>query len=62
MAISISNYVDITSGVGAGAAVPSRDLVLRVFTGSNYVPPQNFVSFTNPTQVGAYFGLLFRVF
>ena len=30
MAISLTRYVDITSGVGAGAIVPTRDLVGRI--------------------------------
>ena len=32
MAISVSKYVDITSGVGAGATVAAKDLILRVYT------------------------------
>src|ERR1700733_1248595 len=57
MAISLTNYVNITSGEGAGVNVPTRDLILRVFTGSTYLPPQTFLQFTSASQVGSYFGL-----
>jgi hypothetical protein len=56
MSISINRYVDITSGVGAGSVVPTRDLVGRFFTGNNLLPVNTFVSFTNATDVGTYFG------
>ena len=56
MAISITHYVDIISGVGAGTVVPTRDLVARMFTSNNLVPPQSFISFDNATAVGEYFG------
>lgn len=56
MSISITRYVDITSGVGAGAVVPTRDLVARLFTGNNLLPPQSFLSFSDAASVGAYFG------
>lgn len=56
MAISITRYVDITSGVGAGTFVPTRDLVARLFTGNDLVPPQSFISFDDAASVGAYFG------
>jgi hypothetical protein len=37
MAISSQKYVDITSGVAAAAAVRERDLILRLFTSSQYI-------------------------
>jgi hypothetical protein len=56
MAISITRYVDIVSGLGAGANVPNRDLVARLFTANNLLPPQTFISFTTAAEVGTYFG------
>lgn len=56
MAISITRYVDIISGVGAGAVVPTRDLVGRLFTANPLLPPQTFISFTTAAEVGTYFG------
>lgn len=56
MSISITRYVDITSGVGGINSVAQRSLVLRVFTSNSLVPVQTFVSFTNPLAVGNYFG------
>lgn len=56
MSISITRYADITSGVGAGAVVPTRDLVARIFTGNDLVPPGNFISFDSASAVGNYFG------
>lgn len=57
MSISLTRYVDITSGVGASPVVPARDLIGRIFTANSLLPPQSFISFTNAAQVGAYFGL-----
>jgi hypothetical protein len=56
MSISITRYVDIVSGIGAGAVVPTRDLVGRLFTANNLLPPQTFISFTDAADVGTYFG------
>ena len=56
MSIALTNYVDITSGLGAGAVVPARELVGRLFTDNVLLPPQSFLSFTTAAQVGAYFG------
>ena len=56
MSISPQNYVNIVSGVGASANVPTRDLVGRFFTGSNLLPPHTFVEFTSAAQVIAFFG------
>lgn len=54
--ISQSRYVDIVSGVGAGAAVAQRQLILRLITQSNLLPPGLVAQFANATSVGAYFG------
>ncbi len=56
MSIPISQYVNITSGVGAGTNVANRDLYGRLFTGNVAIPPQTFVQFTNLAEVGSYFG------
>jgi Protein of unknown function (DUF3383) len=56
MSISITRYVDITSGVGAGTVVPTRDLVGRLFTGNVFLPPGSFLSFNTADEVGDYFG------
>lgn len=57
MSISLTRYVDITSGIGGAAVVPTRDLVGRFFTANNLLPPQSFISFTSAAEVGSYFGL-----
>jgi hypothetical protein len=56
MAISFRKYVDIVSGVGAGAAVRRRDLILRIFTTNPLVPTKSLVEFDDIESVGAYFG------
>lgn len=56
MAISFRKYVDITSGVGGGAAVRRRDLILRLFTNNHILPTASFVEFTELADVAAYFG------
>lgn len=55
MALDISRYVDITSGVGAGATVARRDLILRLFTDNTLLPPGTFLEFTSAAAVGVYF-------
>src|SRR5271165_2975185 len=57
MAISEQRYVNITSGVGGAALVPTRDLIARIFTANPLLPPQTFLSFTTSAQVGNYFGI-----
>src|SRR5690348_5236049 len=57
MTISLSRYVDITSGVGGASLVPTRDLVGRFMTANPFLPPQTFVSFTTAAEVGSYFGI-----
>lgn len=56
MAISITRYVDITSGLGGASLVQERSLVGRFFTSSPLIPPQTFVSFNTATEVLNYFG------
>lgn len=56
MAISITKYVNITSGIGAGSAVRLRDLIGRIFTTNELVPTKSFVEMTTVEEVGAYFG------
>lgn len=56
MAIAFTKYVDITSGVGAGAGVRLRDLIGRLFTTNELVPTKTIVEFTKIEEVGEYFG------
>lgn len=54
--IAFTKYVNITSAVGGGNAVRTRDLILRIFTTNNMVPPASFAEFTTLADVGSYFG------
>lgn len=56
MAISFKRFVDITSGVGGGAGVRLRDLILRLFSTSTLVPEKTVIEMTSADDVGAYFG------
>lgn len=56
MSISITRYVDIVSGVGGASAVALRDYNLRVYTDNAALPGNVVASFTDPTDVGNYFG------
>lgn len=56
MAISITRYVDITSSVGGGTIVPTRDLFGRIFTANPLLPPQTMIQFTTADEVADYFG------
>ena len=56
MTIAFKKYIDITSGVGGGAAVPQRDLIGRLFTTNPLLPPSSFIEFTTAEDVGIYFG------
>ena len=56
MSISITRYVNITSGVGGVASVNQRNLVARFFSTNTLIPPQTYVSFTTAAAVGDYFG------
>lgn len=54
--ISQSRYIKIVSGVGAGAAVAQRQLIMRVITQNATLPPGLVAEFANADSVGAYFG------
>lgn len=56
MTISLTRYIDITSGLGGGAVATTRSLVGRLFTDSQYISPGTFVSFSDAASVGTYFG------
>lgn len=56
MTINQTRYVDITSGVGAGAVVAQRELVGRLFTTNALIAPQTVVTFDNADAVAARFG------
>lgn len=56
MTISMTRYVDITSAVGAGNAVPVRTLMLRIFSDNPLIPVGQFLQFSNIADVGNYFG------
>ena len=56
MSISLSRYVNINSQVGGQNLLTTRDLLGRLFTGNPLVPPQSFIQFSNPADVGTYFG------
>lgn len=56
MSISIKKYVDITSGVGAGATVKERELILRLFTTNVKVPAGVVMEFTDINDVATTFG------
>ncbi len=56
MSISLTRYVNITSTLGAGELVPTRDLIGRLFTANLLLPPQTFLQFGSAADVGSYFG------
>lgn len=57
MAIDLSRYVDITSGVGAGTTVSPRELIGRIFSINPLIPPAVApLEFTSAAAVGVYFG------
>lgn len=56
MAISITNYVDVTSGVGGQAVFATRDLVGRIFTANSLLPPLTMIQCSSAAEVGEYFG------
>lgn len=55
-AISFTRYVNITSGVGAGANVAQRQLIARLMTSNDILPPQTYKEFSSAEDVGNYFG------
>lgn len=56
MSIPITKYVDITSGVGAAAAVPARELIGRIFSDNPLTPAGSVLEFSSAALVGAYYG------
>ncbi len=56
MAISITKYVDITSGVGGNTALPAVELIGRLFTDNQLLPTGAVKEFSSAELVGAYFG------
>jgi len=56
MSIPMKKYVDITSGVGAGASVKERELILRLFTTRAAVPAGTVMEFTEVDDVATTFG------
>lgn len=56
MAISISKYVDIVSGVGGAGVVRQRDLIGRIFTNNPRVPADSLVELESAADAAAYFG------
>lgn len=56
MAISFTRYVDITSSVQGGSQVPRRDLIGRIYSTNDLIPPQTLVTFDNAPEIGDYFG------
>lgn len=59
MAISFTRYIDITSAVGGAAQAPVRNLGLRIFSTSDFLPPDSFIEFTNSelSSIASLFGL-----
>lgn len=56
MSISITEYVDITSGVGAGNTVAQRELIMRLFTTSAAIPAGAVAEVTTLEDVESLFG------
>lgn len=56
MAISIKRYIDIVSGVGAGADVGTRSLMGRFFSTNTLIPTGSFIEFDSADDVATYFG------
>lgn len=56
MSISITRYVDITSGVGGTSAVAQRELILRLFTTNDAVAAGSVVELTTLDDVESLFG------
>lgn len=56
MAITLTKYVDITSGVGGAPQAAARELIGRLFTDNPLVPTSSIVEMTTLGDVGTYFG------
>ncbi|QDH49588.1 tail sheath protein [Pantoea phage Kyle] len=54
--ISQSRYIRIISGVGAGAGVAERELMLRVLTANSLIPAGVVMEFDTPDAVQSFFG------
>lgn len=57
MAISIKQYIAITSGVGGSNNVRQRDLILRIFSPNHSISPDVVLEFSNSDDVKDYFGV-----
>lgn len=57
MSISYNRYINITSGLGAGAASPTRDFIGRLITTNSNLPTNGVEEFTSLDAVGNYFGV-----
>ena len=56
MAISIKKYINIVSGVGAGTSVRTKDLILRIFTQSQFISPNTVIECESAEDVAGVFG------
>lgn len=56
MPISLSRYVDITSGVGGGSQVATRNLGALIISPNTLLPTGEIISFSSAADVGDYFG------
>lgn len=56
MAISITRYVDIVSGVGAAADVATRSLIARLFSTNALIPTGSVIELDNADDAATYFG------
>lgn len=56
MAIPFSDYINITSGIGAGSVVNTRSFIARVFTTNPLLPTNSYLEFSTLAAVGNYFG------
>jgi hypothetical protein len=54
--ISQKRYVDITSGVGGGAGVRTRQLILRIITTNTLLAPGQIKEFETADDVLTFFG------
>lgn len=57
MAIPITKYINIVSGVGGNVAVAVRDLITRIYSSSLRIDPFSILEFTDLPSVGKFFGL-----
>lgn len=56
MAISFSNYIDITSGVAGSAQLAGRNFGGRIFTNNPLLPPESYLESDDAAGIGDYFG------